>query len=52
MLRIEVEKLGIQRSRNEPKELGRVLFSWTLGPETEGSGNVGTAVNSVFACQY
>lgn len=44
MLQIEMEMLGIQRPRNELKELGSVL-----GPETEESGSVGTAVNSVFA---
>lgn len=44
MLQIEMEKLAMQHPRNELKEFGSVL-----GPETEESGSVGTAVNSVFA---
>lgn len=48
----EMEKLCTQRSGDGLDQLGSVLFPWTLGPETEENGSVGTAVNSAFACQY
>lgn len=47
-----MEKLCTQGPGDGLEQLGSVLFSWILGPETEESGSVGTAVNSVFACQY